>query len=115
MRTAIMQPYFLPYLGYFQLISAVDRFVVYDTIQFTKKGWINRNQMLLNGTATMFSVPVKKDSDYLDVVDRHVADSFDPAKLCNQISGAYRKAPEFDATMPFVEDILPVFRGGKLI
>lgn len=106
MKTAIMQPYFLPYLGYFQLIAAVDCFVVYDTIQYTKKGWINRNRMLRNGEAAMFSIPLQKGSDYLDVRERHVAESFEPAKLCAQIAGAYRKAPEFHRTMPLIESLL---------
>ena len=113
MRIAIMQPYFLPYLGYFQLISAVDTFVIYDTIQYTKKGWINRNQMLRNGAATMFSLPLKNDSDFLNVVDRALADAFDPAKLCSQISGAYRKAPEFETTMPMIEKII-MFKADNL-
>jgi len=46
----IMQPYFLPYIGYWQLLALVDRFVVYDNVQYTKKGWINRNRFLRNGT-----------------------------------------------------------------
>ncbi len=106
MKTAIMQPYFLPYLGYFQLISAVDCFVVYDTIQYTKKGWINRNQMLRGGEAVMFTLPLQKGSDFLDVRDRQLADSFEPANLCAQIAGAYRRAPEFGRTFPLVEAIL---------
>ena len=67
MRLAIMQPYFLPYIGYYQLIAAVDMFVVYDNIKYTKKGWINRNRMLLNSADVMFSLPLKKDSDSLNV------------------------------------------------
>lgn len=106
MKTAIMQPYFLPYLGYFQLIAAVDCFVVYDTVQYTKKGWINRNQMLRNGAAVMFSVPLQKDSDYLDIRARKVATSFEPAKLCAQIAGAYHKSPQFGPTMALIEAIL---------
>lgn len=106
MRTAIMQPYFLPYLGYFQLISAAEHFVMYDTIQYTKKGWINRNQMLRGGAPAMFSIPLKKDSDYLEIVKREISEVFDSVKLCNQISGAYRKAPEFDRTMPLIESIV---------
>ena len=47
-KVAVMQPYFLPYIGYFQLISAVDEFIVYDNIQFSKKGWFHRNRMLQN-------------------------------------------------------------------
>ena len=105
-KIALMQPYFLPYLGYFQLISAVDQFVVYDTIQFTKKGWINRNQFLLNGAAATFSIPIKKASDYLDVADRYLAEDFDPTKTKNQIAGAYRKAPHFSEILPLIERIL---------
>lgn len=106
MKAGIMQPYFLPYLGYFQLIAAVDCFVVYDTIQYTKKGWINRNQMLCNGAAAVFSIPLRKGSDYLYVRDRAVAESFAPSKLVAQIEGAYRKAPEFSRTMPLIEAIV---------
>ena len=64
MRLAVMQPYFLPYIGYFQLIAAVDVFIVYDNIKYTKKGWINRNRMLQNDQDVIFSLPLKNDSDY---------------------------------------------------
>lgn len=106
MRLGIMQPYFLPYIGYFQLIVAVDVFVVYDNIQYTKKGWINRNRLLQNGADAMFSLPLKKGSDYLDVRDRALADTFERTKLLNQFRGAYRRAPYFDATMPLLERII---------
>lgn len=106
MKTAIMQPYFLPYLGYFQLIAAVDSFVVYDAIQYTKKGWINRNQMLRGGKAVLFTLPLKKASDFLDVRDRQLAEDFDPATLCAKIAGAYRKAPQFARTFPMIEGLL---------
>ena len=65
-----MQPYFFPYAGYFQLISSVDRFVIYDNIKYTKKGWINRNRILLNGTDAAFSLPLQKGSDQLNIVER---------------------------------------------
>jgi hypothetical protein len=64
MKIGIMQPYFFPYIGYFQLIKTVDVFVVYDNIKYTKKGWINRNRMLQNSKDVMFSLPLKSDSDY---------------------------------------------------
>ena len=92
MNIACMQPYFLPYIGYFQLISAVDKFVVYDNIKYTKKGWINRNRMLLNGCPEVFSLPLKKDSDYLNVVDRQISSDFDHRKLLNNFRGAYAQA-----------------------
>ena len=106
MKVGIMQPYFLPYIGYFQLIAAVDLFIIYDNIKYTKKGWINRNRMLLNGTDTTFSLPLKKDSDYLNVVDRELSSDFNRQKFLNQMRGAYIKAPQFNAVWPLLENIL---------
>jgi hypothetical protein len=103
---AIMQPYFLPYIGYFQLIAAANRFVVYDNIKYTKKGWINRNRLLLNGQDAVFSLPLKKDNDSLDVCERELAADFNRAKLLNQFRGAYQKAPYFDQTFPLIESIV---------
>lgn len=105
-RVAIMQPYFLPYIGYFQLMSAVDVFVIYDRIKYTKKGWINRNRFLLNGTDATFSLPLKKDSDALDVVERELAADFDRVKLLSQFAGAYRRAPYFAQTFTLLERIV---------
>jgi len=106
MRLGIMQPYFFPYIGYFQLINAVDLFVLYDNIKYTKKGWINRNRMLLNGTDVMFSLPLKKDSDFLDVIERELAADFNRDKLLNQFKGAYARAPYFAQTFPLIEQIV---------
>jgi len=103
---AIMQPYFLPYIGYFQLIEAVDVFVVYDNIKYTKKGWINRNRLLQNGKDVMFSLPLKKDSDALDVVQRELAADFDRNKLLNQFIEVYRRAPYFVQVFPLLERIV---------
>ena len=105
-RIAIMQPYFFPYIGYFQLISAVDKFIIYDNVKYTKKGWINRNRILQNGIATPLSLPLKSDSDSLDICQRTLATDFDPDKLLNQICGAYRKAPHFQAALPIIERVL---------
>lgn len=101
-----MQPYFLPYIGYWQLIGAVDAFVIYDNIKYTKKGWINRNRFLLNGKEALFSLPLRKGSDFLDVNQRYLADSFDREDLINRFREAYRKAPEYCAFMPVLEDII---------
>jgi hypothetical protein len=105
MRFAAMQPYFLPYIGYWQLMHSVDVFVVYDNIEFTKKGWINRNRMLLNGEPSTFTINLRKDSDYLDVRERYISPVYDKVrkKILNQIRMAYLKAPMFDAVMPLVE------------
>jgi len=101
-----MQPYFLPYIGYFQLIAAVDVFIVYDTIKYTKKGWINRNRMLRNGAATVFSLPLKGASDDLDVRDREIAPEFGGEALLAQVRGAYRRAPYFESTYALVEQMM---------
>jgi hypothetical protein len=101
-----MQPYFLPYIGYWQLIAAVDAFVVYDNIKYTKKGWINRNRFLLNGKEALFSIPLRKDSDFLYVNQRFLADSFNREELLNNFREAYRKAPEYLSVMPLVEKII---------
>ena len=106
MKLAIMQPYFLPYIGYFQLLASVDLFIVYDNIKYTKKGWINRNRMLLNGTDAMFSLPLKKGSDSLDVVERELATDFSRTKLLNQFKGAYGRAPQFELTYAVLERIV---------
>lgn len=58
MKLAIMQPYLFPYLGYFQLIRAVDAFVVYDDVNFIKGGWINRNYTLANGDRQLINLPL---------------------------------------------------------
>ncbi|RYE71904.1 MAG: hypothetical protein EOO81_04765, partial [Oxalobacteraceae bacterium] len=85
MRLAIMQPYFLPYIGYYQLIAAVDTFVVYDDIKYTKKGWINRNRFLLDGRDETFSLPLQAGSDALDIRDRRIAPAFDRSGLLNRV------------------------------
>jgi hypothetical protein len=107
MKLAIMQPYFLPYIGYWQLINAVDTFVIYDNIQFSRKGWFHRNNILLNRKKTLFSIPLKKDSDSLDVVERYISDSSEKEinKIIRQIENAYKKAPYFNDVFPMIREI----------
>jgi len=106
MKLGIMQPYFLPYAGYFQLIASVDNFVLYDNIKYTKKGWINRNRMLLNGTDAMFSLPLKKGSDSLHVSERELATDYDRTKLLKQLKGCYGRSPHFELTFSVLEQIV---------
>lgn len=100
-----MQPYFFPYIGYFQLIAASDVFVIYDNIKYTKKGWINRNRILVDDTDAMLSVPLQKASDALDVRERYLAMEYNPEKLLSQIKGAYFRAPFFSLVFPLLERI----------
>ena len=107
MKVAIMQPYFFPYIGYFQLINAVDKFVIYDNIEYTKKGWINRNRILKEGVDLLISLPLKKDSDFLFVNQRYLAEDWSKSKqkLINSIKESYRKAPHFEDTFNLVQEI----------
>lgn len=106
MKVAIMQPYFLPYIGYYQLLSSVDKFVIYDNIKYTKKGWINRNRMLACGKETIFSLPIKKDSDKLNVVQRELSADYKREKMLNNIKGAYQKAPFFEKIYPIISEVV---------
>ena len=106
MKLAIMQPYFLPYIGYFQLIRSAEVLVLYDNIEYTKKGWINRNRILQHGQEALLSLPLASGSDYLHIGQRQLAANFDRAKLLRQIEGAYRRAPFFAETWPLVQDIV---------
>jgi len=105
-KVAIMQPYFFPYIGYFQLIAAVDLFIVHDRVKYVKKGWINRNRILRDGTDAVISLPIMHDSDALDIRDRRVATDFDRDHLLNRIRESYRRAPFFAQTMPLVESVI---------
>ena len=107
MRVAIMQPYFFPYIGYFQLMAACDVFLVFDDAQYIDGGWVNRNRMLVNGTAQWMTVPVAAASHELPILEREylLRDRL-ALRLPARIAGAYRSAPFFAQTMPLVEDVL---------
>ncbi|WP_420148300.1 WbqC family protein [Spirosoma sp.] len=107
MTLAIMQPYFLPYIGYLQLMNAVDTFVLYDDVAFINRGWINRNKLLINGQEHMFTVPLKDASQNKRINEVHLAD--DPkwrSKLLKTIEQGYRKAPYYLTVMPLTEKIV---------
>ncbi|GAB3045859.1 WbqC family protein [Spirosoma pulveris] len=107
MTLAIMQPYFLPYIGYMQLMGAVDTFVLYDDVAFINRGWINRNRLLINGQEYLFTIPLKDASQNKRINEVHLAD--DPkwrSKLLKTIEQGYRKAPSYQTVMPLTEKII---------
>lgn len=106
MRTAIMQPYFLPYAGYFQLIEAADRFVLCDDFQYTRHGWMTRNRFLRDGKDALFSLPIKSDSLTKQIREREIADTFFGTEILNGFRNAYRKGPFFRNTMDLLESIV---------
>lgn len=103
MKLAIMQPYFFPYIGYWQLMNAVDAYVVYDNIQYTKKGYINRNRILLNGQERVFTIPLQRASDYLDVCQRRIAPTYERKKMLALFETAYKRAPYFEETFALLQ------------
>lgn len=107
-KIAVMQPYIFPYIGYFQLMNEVDTFVAYDNIQFTKKGWIHRNRILVNGKDQYITIPLRKDSEYLNINERFLSDDIEKEKIkiINRIKGAYSKATYFKDVFPLIESIL---------
>ncbi|MDU1323245.1 MAG: WbqC family protein [Clostridium botulinum] len=108
MRVGIMQPYIFPYLGYFQLINAVEKFVIHDDIQFIKGGWINRNSILFNGDRFKFVFSVKKDHYYKNINERYYTENFnkESKKFLANIVMVYKKAPYFDDVYKLLENIL---------
>ncbi|MGD0712126.1 MAG: WbqC family protein [Bacteroidales bacterium] len=104
MKIAIMQPYFLPYIGYFQLINAVDKFVIYDDVNFIKGGWINRNRILNNGKVLMISVPLIGASSFKKINEIEIAKNKE--KILSTITHSYRKAPYYDEVYPLIFELI---------
>jgi hypothetical protein len=111
MKIAIMQPYFFPYIGYFQLINATDKFIFYDDVNFIKNGWINRNRILLKGESHFLTVQLKNASSYKLIKEVEFTDN--RLKLLKTIEQAYRKAPYFSLIMPILYECL-TFKTNKI-
>jgi hypothetical protein len=107
MKLAIMQPYFLPYLSYFQLMAAADKFVIYDDVNFIKGGWINRNRIQLNNREYLFTVPLAAASRNRLINEIELAEGTSwKRKLTGTIEQAYRSAPQFEQVWPLIREII---------
>lgn len=108
MKLGIMQPYLFPWIGYFQLIRAVDELVIYDDVQWIQQGWINRNRILVNGGPSFFTLPVARDSHQQHINTRRFAPEFERSKrkVLRQIEVAYRRAPQFESTFELLTECL---------
>ncbi len=101
-----MQPYLFPYIGYYQLINAVDKFIVYDDVAFIKQGWINRNNILLNNQKYLFFAPVKAISSFKIISETEIDYKFDwIRKTVLTFEQAYKKAPFYKEVMPVIESV----------
>ena len=108
MKVAIMQPYFMPYLGYFQLINAVDEFILFDTPQYIRHGWIERNRILkLNGESLYIKVPLQKHKREASINSILINNRVDwKAKILAQLVHYKKKAPNYNRVVELLEDIL---------
>lgn len=107
MKLAIMQPYFFPYLGYWQLLNTVDRFVIYDDVNYTKGGWINRNRILINGKPSYVTAPLYQASPNKRICDISLqSSSVWRRKMVKSIENTYRKAPFFTDVFPVVKKMI---------
>lgn len=108
MKLAIMQPYFFPYLGYYSLIRNTDYFVFFDTPQYIRKGWINRNRILSSsGDSTYFTVPIEKCARETPINQVRIAqDSRWREKIFGQLTIYKKKAPYYDAVIDLVSDVI---------
>ncbi|CCY29907.1 WbqC family protein [Roseburia inulinivorans] len=106
MKIAIMQPYLFPYIGYFSLIKNTDYFVFFDTPQYIRKGWINRNRILsTNGDVTYFTVPIQKADRNTPINKSVISYNYDwKVKILGQLN-IYKKAPNYDKVINLVNDV----------
>ena len=107
MKIAVMQPYFFPYVGYFQLMTKVDYFLFFDQIQFIDKGWINRNRILHADPLKEFNyitVPLSKRHQFDKISDITIYENTDwKTKIINKLSCYKKKAPYYDVTIDFIK------------
>ena len=107
MKIGIMQPYFFPYIGYWQLINAVDKYVIYDDVNYIKGGWINRNRILINDKPSFINLKMNGSSPNKLIKEIHVSnDNRWKNKLLKSIELSYRKAPFFEMSFPIIEEII---------
>lgn len=108
MKLGVMQPYFFPHIGYWQLINAVDKLVIYDDVQYIKGGWVNRNRILINDKDSMFTLRINKDNFKLNINERFLIDNFQyhNNKIIKSIELAYWKSPYFNEVIEIIRDIL---------
>lgn len=110
MKLAVNQPYFLPYIGYFQLIASADVFVFYGGFRYVRKTWINRNRFYFykKQQPDIITLPVSSDQNSFKILDMKMSTNIDiwRRKKITQLKSGYAKATYFDEVFPLFEDIL---------
>lgn len=107
MKCTILQPTYLPWIGYFDMIAATEKFVVYDHVQFVRKSWQQRNKIKTANGITMLSVPVQHDVQTARICDVKI--SYDSGNALHKhwksIEVSYKKSPYFKLYEPVFKDI----------
>lgn len=107
MKLGIMQPYFFPYIGYWQLLAAVDKYVIYDDVNFIKGGWISRNKILNGENVQYINVQMQGASSFKHINEIEVqGNDIVINKNKKTIWNAYHKRPYFREAYPLVTEIL---------
>lgn len=107
MKLGIMQPYFLPYIGYWQLLNTVDKYIIYDDVQYIKGGWINRNRILVNNVEKLITLKLEGASPNKLINEIEVSkDNIYKKKLLKTIEENYKKAPFFKDVYLMIEKII---------
>ncbi len=107
MKLAIMQPYFFPYIGYFQAINAVDKYILYDNLNYIKEGWVHRNRILINGKPSYTLAQVQHKSSHKKIAEiALVEDNRWKLKLLKTLFLSYKSASFFDEIYMLIETIL---------
>ncbi len=102
-----MQPYFFPYIGYFQLIAHSDVFVFHDDVQYIKEGWLNRNRILdSKGNAVWITLPVEAASHKLSINNRTYLRRENAGRILRKIENAYFSAPQFGEVFPLIHKMM---------
>ena len=102
-----MQPYFFPYIGYWRLIQSVDRFVVYNDVDFIKGGWINRNRIMINGEPRYLTIPLQGASANKKIFEISLQPSEKwRKKMLKTLQNTYQRSPFFTETYAMCEEIL---------
>ena len=107
MKVGIMQPYFFPYIGYWQLINCVDKYVIYDDVNFIKSGWINRNRILINDNPRYINLPLVGSSPNKLINEISISDNKNLLKkVLRSIEFSYKKAPYLRDSYELFESII---------
>ena len=106
-KVAILQSNYIPWKGYFDLINSVDEFIIYDSMQYTRRDWRNRNQIKTANGLQWLSIPVETKGNYTSPIrETKVADMRWKAKHIESLRHNYSKALCFKDNFAWLESLL---------